>query len=75
MYDWMVEEQLGTETCEGEYGPRPSRPSQFDGLKETIAARLAVDPQLSALQLLAEARESYLSLDKRRLEAPNRIWS
>ena len=56
VYNWIAEEQLGTEARQGQYGPRAARPSQLDGFKEIIAVRLAAYPQLSEVRLFDEVQ-------------------
>lgn len=31
VYNWIAEEKLGTDACEGQYGPGASRPSHLVG--------------------------------------------
>lgn len=56
VYHWIADGKLAMEACEGQYGPRPSRPSKLDGFKEIIAVRLAGYPQLSAVRLFDEVK-------------------
>ena len=33
VYNWIAGGKLGEAACEGQYGPRPSRPSKLDGFQ------------------------------------------
>ena len=58
IYNWIASGELerDPEDRELHYGPRPPRPSILDPYTETIDARLADYPELSAARLFREVR-------------------
>lgn len=58
LYNWIKAGELKRvpDDMTVQYGPRPPRPSILDPYKESIDARLAEYPQLSAMRLFREIR-------------------
>ena len=56
VYNWIAGGKLDKGAGEGNYGPRPARPSKLDRFKGIIAVRLAAYPQLSAVRLFDEVK-------------------
>ena len=58
IYNWIASGELERDPDDRTvgYGPRPPKPSILDPYKETIDARLAQYPQLSAMRLFRETR-------------------
>ena len=83
IYNWIESGELerGPDDREVQYGPRPPVPSMLDPYKDTIDARLAEHPELSAARLYREVRAkgyagSYVQVKRHvRTVRPKDAWA